>query len=240
MPTPLPTGWETDILNSIGAPVTPQNIQDLDVWQKMEGGSTLNSASYNPLDTTQRGPGSSSMNSVGVQAYPDWSTGLAATSQTLEYGYYKSIVADLLSGNTPYAQFAADVNASPWGSHLPNAAPSGTSSPGGGSPGFGLHSIGDAASAVGNAVNPANLIVDAIKGLITNGYVMRGTLMLFGIIVVFIGLSQVTKADGAGGTLAAGAQDLQVTVRQAGKRRSSTRAKPKTEAAAEDAGEAAA
>ncbi len=247
MATPPPIGWEGQVLAGIGAPNTPTNVQALDTWYQSEWGNTSGAGlgqSFNPLDTTQNAPGATSINSVGVKSYPSWDVGLAATVQTLENGYYTAIVHDL-QGGAPYSQIAHDVNASPWGSSLPGAPSSGAGASGSGSgssPGFGLHSIGDAANAVTGAVNPANLIVDAIKGLISNGYVMRGTLMLSGIIIVFIGLSQLTKgSNGAGSTLASGAQDLQVTVRQASKGRSSgAKPKPKVETAAGDVGEAAA
>jgi hypothetical protein len=224
---PLPPGWEAQVLEGIGAPVTPQNVQNLDVWQRAEGGSTANPDNYNPFDTTLPAPGSFGTNSVGVQAYPDWSTGLAATVKTLEMGYYTNIVGDLRSG-APYGQFAGDVNASPWDSHLPGAV-GGSPSSGGGGGGSSLW--GDAAGVVGGLANPAgvitqgigalspgNLITDAVKGLVSSGLVMRGTLIVVGLIILFIGLSQLTKSDDIPGTLQSGSESLQVTVRQASKR----------------------
>jgi hypothetical protein len=114
--TPLPQGWESQILQALGAPVNPQTIGDLDLWQRYEGGSTLNAASYNPLDTTLREPGSSAMNSVGVQAFPNWQEGLAATVSTLKQNNMAGILRALQSGG---GGFSSAVNASPWGSHLP-------------------------------------------------------------------------------------------------------------------------
>ena len=49
--TPLPPGWELCILAGLTAPVTPANITDLDDWQAAEGGSTNNTAAYNPFNT---------------------------------------------------------------------------------------------------------------------------------------------------------------------------------------------
>lgn len=120
MPTPLPSGWETDVLIALGAPVTPNNIHNLDVWQKAEGGSTMNPDSYNPLDTTLPATGSHPTNSVGVQAYPNWQTGLFATVHTLQQRNMAGIVA-ALKADAPLPSFAAAVNSSPWGSHLPSA-----------------------------------------------------------------------------------------------------------------------
>ena len=49
--TPLPPGWELCILQGVGAPATEANIADLDEWQVAEGGSTNNTAAYNPFNT---------------------------------------------------------------------------------------------------------------------------------------------------------------------------------------------
>jgi hypothetical protein len=80
----LPAGWETQILTKIGAPATKNNIQSLDIWAYNEGGAGLaNNAAYNPLNTTVTAPGSTSINSVGVQSFPSAAAGIAATAQTL-------------------------------------------------------------------------------------------------------------------------------------------------------------
>src|SRR3974390_1574975 len=49
--TPLPAGWELCILQGVAAPVTSQNVANLDEWQLAEGGSTNNTAAYNPYKT---------------------------------------------------------------------------------------------------------------------------------------------------------------------------------------------
>lgn len=94
----LPAGWAEQVLDGIGAPHTPGNIAFLQAWQKREGGSTNNSAAFNPLCTTQPMPGSVSMNKVGVQAYISWDQGLEATVKTLTNGKYPGIVAALQAG----------------------------------------------------------------------------------------------------------------------------------------------
>ena len=43
-------------------------------------------------------PGDSIFNSVGVRNYPDWATGLTATTQTLSLGFYDQIRAALTDG----------------------------------------------------------------------------------------------------------------------------------------------
>lgn len=92
----LPETWAVDVLTGIGAPVTAENVAFLNAWQRREGGATANTAYWNPLNTTQRQTGSSSMNSVGVQAFPDWNSGLRATLRTLRN--YRGIVAMLRTG----------------------------------------------------------------------------------------------------------------------------------------------
>lgn len=91
------TSWEAQLLSDLGMPVTSSNETFLYNWQQREGGGGAN----NPLNTTLRVPGSTSLsgNSAGVQNYPSQSVGLAATAQTIEGGYYPSIVGALRSGN---------------------------------------------------------------------------------------------------------------------------------------------
>ncbi len=52
--TALPAGWELCVLQGVAAPATQANVDDLDVWQAAEGGSTNNSAAYNPFNTGGR------------------------------------------------------------------------------------------------------------------------------------------------------------------------------------------
>ena len=49
--TPLPPGWELCVLQGLTAPLTPANVTDLDAWQAAEGGSTNNTAAFNPFNT---------------------------------------------------------------------------------------------------------------------------------------------------------------------------------------------
>lgn len=60
-------------------------------------------AANNPLATTQPANGASDFNSSGVKNYPSFQTGVTATIQTLQNGYYNGIVNDLRKGNiSPY------------------------------------------------------------------------------------------------------------------------------------------
>ena len=49
--TTLPPGWELCVLEGTGASVTQDNVVNIDRWQVAEGGSTNNSAAYNPFNT---------------------------------------------------------------------------------------------------------------------------------------------------------------------------------------------
>ena len=51
--TPLPPGWELCVLAGVGAPATRANVANLDEWQAAEGGSTNNTAAYNPFNTAR-------------------------------------------------------------------------------------------------------------------------------------------------------------------------------------------
>jgi hypothetical protein len=129
------TQFATDLLYRINAPITDSNIAAMTTWMKFEGGgggkSTglgINSAMYNPLNTTLRTSGSTgSMNSVGVQKYASYDAGLSATVQTLKLGHYTSILAALKQG-TSTSDVLSAVNASPWGTKIPGYSANNTGS----------------------------------------------------------------------------------------------------------------
>jgi len=113
--------WATDLLEKIGAPVTAANLAAMTTWMRFEGGGGgkatgigKNSANYNPLNTTQRATGSTSMNSVGVQSYLSRDQGLDATVKTLQNGRYGGVLDALKQGKDTAAVLSA-VSVSPWG-----------------------------------------------------------------------------------------------------------------------------
>jgi hypothetical protein len=87
------------VLANMGAPPSAANVNSLASWFKKEFPSWPPAAGYNPMATTQKMPGSTQYNSVGVQNYSDAKTGALATSNTLVNGHYPGIVAALKSGN---------------------------------------------------------------------------------------------------------------------------------------------
>jgi hypothetical protein len=206
--TPLPSGWESQVLGAIGAPQTPQNVANLDAWQAAEGGSTNNTAAWNPLNTT-RGTGIYGQslggqpiagNSAGVLAFPNWDAGLEATAATLEQPNFDPILTALRAGNTPLPQFQQTVGSTPWGTWQTGAgatsltsASSGSSSSGafGGVPdtpppvpNFGLNPFTDIGNAFawtaefGAWAVFTSLVFLVGMGLLITGGVMIGVVLL--------------------------------------------------------------
>ena len=119
--TVLPAGWELCVLQGVTAPATQANVDNLDEWQAAEGGSTNNSAAYNPFNTLRTTdvnnapiPGAV-ISSNGFAAFPTWLGGCAATVATLLQPNMSSIIAALRAGNVaPAGVFLADVDQSQW------------------------------------------------------------------------------------------------------------------------------
>jgi hypothetical protein len=118
--TPLPPGWELCVLDGLSAPATPANVADLDEWQAAEGGSTNNTAAFNPFNTGRTTdvngaaiPGVISAN--GFPAYANWPGGCSATVATLFQPNMWVITTALRSGAVaPPAAFLAVVDQSAW------------------------------------------------------------------------------------------------------------------------------
>jgi phage-related protein len=107
----------TDVLNGIGAPVNAATLNDLSVWQQKEGGWTGNPDMFNPWGTTLPMGGSNATNSAGVQNYPTYSAGLAASISMIEQGNMSAIAAALRAG-AGLGAFGSAVNGTPWGTHF--------------------------------------------------------------------------------------------------------------------------
>lgn len=106
--------WARDFLSRLGVPDTADNEKVIVAWERAEGGHFANGAHFNPLSITLRQPGSTSMNGVGVQSYPDYETGMAASLITIRANYYAGVVAALQAANNPQGVIDA-IGASPWG-----------------------------------------------------------------------------------------------------------------------------
>ena len=118
--TPLPPGWELCVLQGVNAPVTAANVADLDQWQGAEGGSTNNTAAYNPFNTrrmtdTSGAPIPGVVSSNGFPAFASWAAGCAATVATLFQPNMWAITAALRAGTiAPAGAFLAVVDQSAW------------------------------------------------------------------------------------------------------------------------------
>ena len=127
--TALPAGWELCVLQGLGAPATQANVSDLDEWQLVEGGSTNNTAAYNPFNTRRttdvnNNPLQLTMSSNGFPAFANWPNGCAATVATLFQPNMWSITAALRSGNvSPPGAFLAAVDQSQWCAPDANGTP---------------------------------------------------------------------------------------------------------------------
>lgn len=123
-PPPVPpTGARLDfamqLLAGVNAPAIPNNLGLLSAWMMAESGPDtgspqLSKAHYNPLNTTMREPGSWDFNGVGVQNYPDFSTGVTATVSTLTLSAYNAVVA-ALRADAPPITIAQAILSSGWG-----------------------------------------------------------------------------------------------------------------------------
>ena len=128
--TPLPAGWELCVLEGLSAPATPANVTDLDEWQAAEGGSTNNTAAFNPFNTGRTTdtngapiPGVSS-SANGFPAFANWAGGCSATVATLFQPNMWVITAALRSGTVaPPAAFLAVVDQSAWCAPSPDGLP---------------------------------------------------------------------------------------------------------------------
>src|SRR5262245_48522793 len=116
MAVPGAQNWQAQILQApgINAPLTRQNFDALNAWQRAEGGTALN----NPVNTTLSTPGATSYNNLGggtgVQNYQTPQAGIQATINTLTNGNYGGVLSALRAGNNAQA-VASAVGASPWG-----------------------------------------------------------------------------------------------------------------------------
>jgi hypothetical protein len=91
--------WVTDVLRAIGnKSPNSATINWVIGWTNYETAAGQ-SAAYNLLNTTQPAIGATNYNSVGVKNYTSYSQGINATAQTLQNGYYPTLLNDLKSNN---------------------------------------------------------------------------------------------------------------------------------------------
>ena len=104
--------WATHFLKWLDAPVTKRTTRALVCWIHAEGTAAV----WNPLATTQRMPGSTDFNSVGVQNYPSEQVGLDATGKTILYtGHGYEVIVSRLRKDRRTSSILKAVEASDWG-----------------------------------------------------------------------------------------------------------------------------
>ena len=111
-------GWDVQVLHDLGAPVSKTNIKFLDFWQVWEKSKARN----NPLNLTAPA-GSGTINSSGVQNYPDRQLAAQYTADNIKNypTLYKMLKSDnvdgILGGHSGHSlnDLIAEINK--WGSH---------------------------------------------------------------------------------------------------------------------------
>ena len=95
--------WAVDFLAQIGnSHPDPLTIGFVWGWTQMESGAQDScGADYNPLNTTQKMPGSTPLpgNSAGVQMFVSYDQGLQANAMVLKNGLYPTLLAALAQNN---------------------------------------------------------------------------------------------------------------------------------------------
>jgi peptidoglycan hydrolase-like protein with peptidoglycan-binding domain len=76
------------IIESLGAPITEENLKFMYAWRQAEGKGGIN----NPFNTTWKLPNSTVMNKHGVRNYQSVQDGITATIKTLNSRRYRCIV----------------------------------------------------------------------------------------------------------------------------------------------------
>ena len=91
--------WSIDFLHAIGNPSPSEVCIDfVHAWEEMESGAEdFSPANFNPLNTTQRMPGSTNFNSAGVQNFPNYEEGIQANEIVLKNGLYPTLMGVLSS-----------------------------------------------------------------------------------------------------------------------------------------------
>ncbi len=113
-----PAQYAADVLVQAGLPDTASNEKLLEDQMTVEG---MPGSEDNPLATTEKAPGSSSVNSAGVQEYPSLFEGASAEAQTLKQPNMASIYKALLSGNATPNQYATGLASSQYEGSNPQA-----------------------------------------------------------------------------------------------------------------------
>lgn len=117
------TDFAKAVIKGLGGTPTAQSIANLVMWEGKEGGNWMNTAHFNPLNTSYQMPGSTYFNTgkagSGVQSYLSWQQGIDATIGTLtgkdaDSRGYTNIVKSLIGGGASTSDFFKLLQASAW------------------------------------------------------------------------------------------------------------------------------
>lgn len=107
-----PLAWAEDLLAGLQCVPTFNNLQAIYSWEFAESGG--GGGMWNPLNTTEPWPGSTTINADGVRNYASRADGLAATVAVLGLNFYGQIIGSLERGTSALAT-KFFIEASPWG-----------------------------------------------------------------------------------------------------------------------------
>lgn len=107
---PTSANFFAAVLQRLKLPVTTANLDALYAVEHLEG----NSSRYNPLNVIQPEPGSTAFNSVGVQTYASFDTGVAGTATLLSNSHWAGVRQAFAQGNSLQADLAAFQQAYTW------------------------------------------------------------------------------------------------------------------------------
>ncbi len=99
-----------DVLKRMHLPSTQANLDALYAVESREGDNNR----YNPLNVVQPEPGSSAYNSIGVQRYANFATGVTGTAHLLSNGHWTGVRAALRRGHSTSGVLAAFGRAYTW------------------------------------------------------------------------------------------------------------------------------
>lgn len=216
--------FASDLNRLLGVPDTAASHTYYQAWAQAEGGA----AAYNPFNTTQAAPGSTHYNSFGaggnshVENYASYQSGLAATAQTLKNGLYQPILSALGSGSATPMQLAQAEAQTPWGTGTliqkvlgggTNASPptaGGSVITAGWSPfsnplDWPKDLFGATAGAAGSAAASAFGSIIRVMVAPFEKYLEDAVLVVFGLVLIVVGLIMLAKAAGSGSAAPAAA-----------------------------------
>lgn len=110
---PVAVAWARQLLQQLGAPQTPGNIEFVYQWEKAEGGG----GKYNPLNQGPV-PGQPNLTTTGSQYgggaadFASWAAGLQGAVDYLHMPNYTAVLSAIMSNNPPAARQA--LWNSPW------------------------------------------------------------------------------------------------------------------------------